>query len=368
MKLFDYVDKYGDYTFDKFPFNLVDAAIFSYISYCNFHKIVDKDKITIEKAGKKHQTKNKNKLAKEIIAVREGSNLLYHIMDKNRYKNCNLMKYVYQADDRIQFCALSIEFMKNTVFVSFEGTDEFFSGWIENFNLSYSFPTISHMHAINYLNRNYTFKNVKLYVGGHSKGGNLAQVASTYSNFLVKSKIEKIYSFDGPGLLDKQFNSNKWKRSINKYIHVIPNSSLVGILLNNNKDYVIKSTARSPYSHSILTWEVNEEGEFEKTKLNEYSKEVKKNIMKWVKKYSREEKEEFVKNLDDVLEKSGVKTIVDLKENYRNVLNILKETKDITNENKKRILDLVGVFINAFQEVTINKIKTSIKKIKKEEK
>ena len=90
--------------------------------------------------------------------------------------------------------------------------------------------------------------------------------------------------------------------------------------------------------------------------------------MKWVKKYSKEEKEEFIENLDEVLEKSGVKTIVDLKENYKNVLKILKETKDITNENKKRILDLVGVFINAFQEVTINKIKSSVKKIKKEEK
>ena len=367
MKIFDYVDKYGDYSFETLPFNLVDASIFSYISYCNFHEIVDKKRITIGEAGKKHKIKRQNKLAKEIIAVREASNLLYHIMDKNRYKNCNLMKYVYEADDRMQFCAVSIEFMKNKVFVSFEGTDEYFSGWIENFNLSHSFPTISQMHAIDYLNHNYLFNSAELYIGGHSKGGNFAQVAGAYSNFFIKRKIKKIYSFDGPGLLDKQYNSSTWKKTIKKYIHVIPNSSLVGILLNNNNDKVIKSTARSPYSHSLLTWEVNEQGEFEETKLNEYSKEVKKNIMKWVKKYSKSEKEDFVNNLDEVLEKSNVKTIVDLKENYKNVLKILKETKDITNDNKKRILDLISVFIDAFQQVTINKIKTSIKKITKEE-
>lgn len=368
MKILDYVEKFGDYSFDALPFNLIDSAIFSYLSYCNFHKVVDKNKITIEEAGKKHQTRMKKRLEKEVIAVREASNLLYHIMNKNRYKNCNLMRYVYQADDNIQFCAISIEFMKNNVYVSFEGTDECFSGWIENFNLSYSFPTVSHMHAIDYLNHNYSFKNVKLYIGGHSKGGNLAQVAGAYSNFLVRGKIKNIYSFDGPGLLDRQYKSSKWKRTINKYIHVLPNSSIVGILLNNDNDFVVKSTARSPYSHSILTWEITEQGEFEKTKLNEYSKEVKKNIMKWLKKYSKEERKDFVDNLDEVLEKSGVKTIVDLKENYKNVLKVLKETKDITNDNKKRILDLLSVFVNAFQEVTINKIKTSIKKIKKEEK
>ena len=310
----------------------------------------------------------KNKLNKEVIAVREASNLLYHIMNQKRYKDCVLSKYVYEANDRIQFCALSIEFINNNIFVSFEGTDEYFSGWIENFNLSYSFPTISHMHAIYYLNHNYSFKNVKLYVGGHSKGGNLAQVASAYSNFLVRSKIVNIYSFDGPGLLERQFNSSKWKRAVSKYKHIIPNSSIVGILLNNNNDIVVKSTARSPYSHSILTWELSNHGVFEKAKLNEYSKQVKKNIMKWLKKYSEEERKEFVENLDSVLEKSGVKTIVDLKENYKNILKILKETKDITDENKKKILDLVSVFVNAFQEVTINKIKTSLKNIKKSEK
>ena len=211
MKIFEYVDKYGDCSFESLPFNLVYASVFSYLSYCNFHKVVDKNKISIEAAGKKHKVRMKNRLEKEIIAVREASELLYHIMNKKRYKDCKLMKYVYQADDNIQFCAISIEFIKNNIFVSFEGTDEYFSGWIENFNLSYSFPTISHMLAIKYLNKNYTFKNVKLYVGGHSKGGNLAQVAGAYSNFLIKNKIKKIYNFDGPGLLDKQYNSSKWK-------------------------------------------------------------------------------------------------------------------------------------------------------------
>ncbi len=366
MKIFDYIDKYGDYSFETLPFNLVDASIFSYLSYCNFHKVVDKKKVRLEDAAKEHQIKRKKKLAKDIIAVREASEVLYRMMHKNRYKNCLLSKYIYQADDNIQFCAISIEFMKRNIFVSFEGTDESFSGWIENFNLSHSFPTISHMHALDYLNKNYSFKNVILYLGGHSKGGNLAQVAGAYSNFLIRSKIKKIYSFDGPGLLDKQFNSKKYQKSISKYIHVIPNSSIVGILLNNYNDYIIKSTARSPYSHSILTWEITPEGEFEQSNLNAYSSEVRKNIFKFLKKYSKIERKDLVDNLDKVLEQSKVKTIVDLKENYKNVLKVLRETKDISNENRKIILELISVFIDAFQQVTINKIKTSIKNIKKE--
>ena len=75
--------------------------------------------------------------------------------------------------------------------------------------------------AIKYLNKHFTFTTKKLIVGGHSKGGNLALVASMYANFIVRNKIKYIYSGDGPGVLDKEFNSKKYQKIINKYTHLI---------------------------------------------------------------------------------------------------------------------------------------------------
>ena len=39
MTLFDYIDKYGDYTFYEKSINEVDNIIFSFLSYVNFHNI-----------------------------------------------------------------------------------------------------------------------------------------------------------------------------------------------------------------------------------------------------------------------------------------------------------------------------------------
>ena len=67
MNLNRYVDDYGCYTFDDVPFNEVDNAVMSVISYVNLDGIVSKNrfhKITIEEAGKiyfkKHSKKEKN--------------------------------------------------------------------------------------------------------------------------------------------------------------------------------------------------------------------------------------------------------------------------------------------------------------------
>ncbi|MBR4741407.1 MAG: DUF2974 domain-containing protein, partial [Desulfovibrio sp.] len=83
----------------------------------------------------------------------------------------------YIGNDKIQFGAISVEYMTNKVFIAYEGTDSLFRGWIENFLLSYRFPTASHKMAIQYLNKHYTFSRKRLILGGHSKGGNLALVA-----------------------------------------------------------------------------------------------------------------------------------------------------------------------------------------------
>ena len=71
MNLNRYVDDYGCYTFDDVPFNEVDNAVMSAISYVNLDGIVSKNrfhKITIEEAGniyfKRHSKKEKQVFAK----------------------------------------------------------------------------------------------------------------------------------------------------------------------------------------------------------------------------------------------------------------------------------------------------------------
>lgn len=239
MNLYEYIDNYGIYTFEEKPFNEVDSMIFSFLSYADFNQIVGKRKVSLKDVGRMHLGIH-NKKEKNIIAVKEGNKILNYMKDTNRYKNCALFRHEYVGTNDIQFCAISIEYQKNKVYVSYEGTDQLISGWKENLLLGFNFPTDTHKKAIKYLNHYYTLGFKKIIVGGHSKGGNLALVASMCCNPLVRSKIQTIYNFDGPGLLDKEFRSKNFKRILPKYAHIIPDDSIVGILLHNQKDTVVK--------------------------------------------------------------------------------------------------------------------------------
>lgn len=360
MKLYDYIDEYGIYDFDEVEFNDIDSVIFSLLSYANLSEIVDNNYLTIKMVGRIHfglyKGGNRN-----IAAVREANKLLRYIKDTKRYENCILSNYVYVGNKEVQFGALSIEYKNNHVYVAFEGTNELFSGWKENFILSYQFPTKSHNMAIEYLNKYFTYNLKNIIVGGHSKGGNLALVASMYSNFFVRSKIKKVYNLDGPGLLDKEFASKEYRKIQSKYVHIIPECCLVGLLLNNSNNYVVKTSIDSILAHDVFYWEI-ENNSFVKGTLNPLSKELDKELRKWFKKYNNEDKIDFINNLQIILDKTGIVSILDLIEKKKNIFNLIYESRDINEHTKKILLDLFTILMKCIGNVKREELKNFINK------
>ena len=260
MNIYEYIDKYGDYTFDEKEFNQVDKVIFSFLSYANLEKVFEDDLcLTIAEAGKQYLELHPGKDI-NIIAIKEGNKLLKYLRNKKRYMDCKLYNYEYIGNDEVQFGVVSIEYLPNQVFVSFEGTDSLFSGWREDFILGYQFPTISQKLAIKYLNKHFTFKNQSLIVGGHSKGGNLALVSGMEASEENFDKIIKVYNFDGPGLRYKEYTSDKYERLRSKLVNVMPSGSVIGTLLYN-KDYIVVNSKNVSFGeHYPDSWGVY--GEF----------------------------------------------------------------------------------------------------------
>ena len=270
--------------------------------------------------------------------------------------DCKLYNYEYIGNDEVQFGVVSIEYLPNQVFVSFEGTDSLFSGWREDFILGYQFPTISQKLAIKYLNKNFTFKNKSLIVGGHSKGGNLALVASMYANALVRGKIVEIINADGPGLLDNEYKSVRYSYIKSKYIHIIPNYSLVGLFLNNSNNYVVSATSKSILAHNIVYWEI-EEDKFIKAKLSDFSQELDISIKKWFSKYNKEDKQNFINNLDYILKEANVTSILDIKTKKRNLFNLIAKSKDMNSHTKKVLTEFIMLIIKCFGNVKKEELK-----------
>ncbi|MCI8460479.1 MAG: DUF2974 domain-containing protein [Bacilli bacterium] len=363
MNIYDYIDEYGIYSFSEKEFNEVDSAIFSFLSYADFSNIFEGEKMTIQEIGRKHiglHSKKEN----NVIAVREGNRILKYLKDTKRYRNCLIYNHKYEGTEDIQFGVIAIEYQKNEIYVSFEGTDELISGWKENLFLSYKFPTKTHLKAISYLNRNYTFSNKKIIVGGHSKGGNLAIVAGAYANFFVRKKIKKVYNFDGPGLLEKEYYGKAFQKILPKYIHIIPDYSIVGLLLENTNTKVVKSNNKTILSHNIFYWEIDND-HFVKSNLSLFSKNLNNEIDNWCSKYSSDEKYDFINNLENICKKVDVSSLLDFKERKTKLIDLIHESKDLTENSKKILMDFVALFLKCLNNTTISEIKNLInRKIK----
>lgn len=346
--IFDYIKDNQDKTFSELEFNEIDNLIFSSLAYIDYKEILNNKKKRIEDCGIEFFNKyTKKEIKNSVLAVRDAIEVLKSIYQTKRYKDLIFYNYISDYNDDLQFSCLFIEIDKHLTYISFEGTDDLISGWKEDFELAYKFPIEAQKAAIRYLNTKispFSFK--KYIVGGHSKGGNIALVASMYANPLIRNKIIKIYSNDGPGVLKQEIESKNYQRILNKYQLIIPDSSVVGLLLRHKDDYkVVKSNNKGLMAHEIISWQV-EDNHLKETDLSMFSKRVDKSITEWLETYDLATREKFVKDLFSIFKRANIKTLLDLKGiKLKNTLSILKESTKLSKESKKMISELIRFIV-----------------------
>jgi hypothetical protein len=353
--LLDYVEENGTKSFKEKEYNELDSLVLGILSYLDLGGIVPKDhkKITMEKAIEKFYKRYSNNDVFKLhgTGLRSAYNIICTIRKSIRYKDLLLYNYDYQSHDDLQFSAVCIDIDDKTTYISFEGTDDLVSGWREDCEAAYMFPTNSQELAIKYVNNHIQlFSNRSYILGGHSKGGNLALVAGMYSNILVRHKIKKIYSFDGPGLRNNELHTWNYRSIRKKFEHIIPDYSIIGLFMRNDGNYrVVKSSVKGLLAHDANNWVV-ENDHLVNAKLSKSSKKLDKHLKLWLDKYSLEEREFFVHEVFDIFDRLGIKNFVEVKANMGpKMLKILKERKNMDKKAKKMLGDLIlAIFQSIF--------------------
>lgn len=339
-----YLEEYGKYTFLEKELNEVDAVILSLISYIDFSSIVPgigEGKILLKDASQIFFNKyTKKEIDENIISVRNAIYLLKKLSNTNRYQNLLLYNYVYEVTFDMQFGALCIKLPDKSIFISYEGTDNYISGWKEDFMLSYMFPTNAQVEAVNYINEVIGLFSHKVYVGGHSKGGNLALIASMYCKMIARHKIKKVYNIDGPGLRKREFESREYKRILPKLVTYVPKSCLIGMLLRHSDNYiVVDSKNKNIMQHDATSWIVDKD-QFKRTQISDFSKKVEKGIISWLDRLDDKKREKFVTSLFSILKKAEVHDLNEFrKTKFDSVIKILKETKNLDKETRSMMLN-----------------------------
>lgn len=306
--LIDYIEHYKDISFEEIPFNEVDNLILAQLSYLNFEGIVSGDRKTISfgAALELYYSNYQKPRKKHLIGIDATIFNYQHLRNSSRYKELELSDYVNEITDDQQFSALLIRLTNRIVYVSFSGTDDTLIGWEEDFKMAYCFPIPAQKRAIEYLNNVINWKDRKIYVGGHSKGGNLAMVAAMYAKASIRSRIHTIYNNEGPGFSMEIIESKEYRWMSKKMKMYIPSDSVIGMLFYHPEDYiVVGSVAKGIYQHDGNSWECFG-GHFIRSKRTKDSIQNEKKIKQWIDYYNSEEREKIVLNFFQVLKKSGI--------------------------------------------------------------
>ncbi len=159
----------------------------------------------------------------------------------------------------LQFAATTYVCPGHFAYVGFRGTDTTLTGWREDFNMAYRAPVEAQVLAARYLAAVAADSRLPetLLVGGHSKGGNLAEYAALTAAPEVQQRIARLYNHDGPGFKAGLFTAADYEPLAGRMTKQVPADSMVGILMGSFMPVeVVQATGRGFEQHSVFRWVV----------------------------------------------------------------------------------------------------------------
>lgn len=317
--ILDYLDWRGDLTFDQSPFNEVDNLLLSQLVYVDLEGIVpgpeSREKIQIAEVSRIFfATHDEQKILEKVSMTKTAMYVLKKMAESERYKDAMLGGYVndISIEEQSQFAVVCVYLGDRSLFVAFSGTDDTIVGWRENFNMGYLLATPGQRKAVDYLNSMVGIGQWRVRVGGHSKGGNLAVYASVHCRPIIRHKIISVYSNDGPGFSREMVDSEDYQEMIPKIHTIIPESSIVGLLLEHEEEVqVVKSSNTGAGQHDAMSWEVLGTHFVYADKVAERSLFIDETMKTWLLELDACQREEIVSAVFEMLEELNIHTVDD---------------------------------------------------------
>ena len=333
--IMDYIDWRGDIGFDEVHVNEVDGLIFSQLIYVQMKPYMPdakKSYLTIKQLSSLYCADHSDDEIEQMPNLfRHSARLLQKLAHSRRYADCILRYY---------------------------GTDHSVIGWKENFNLSYLDETPGQNKAKKYLKQvaayicndeninNKSINTRKLWIGGHSKGGNLAVFAAMHVDKEVQDVIIKVFNFDGPGFNHKMIYTAGYKRIFDRIETFLPQSSIVGLLLEHGDDYeVVRSRNSGPLQHDAFSWEIMGGSIIKADGLDKNSVRLDKTLRNWIGSMDEAQRKQFVNVLFSIASDSNFENLDQM--SFKQLIEMIKAADDLSKADWSMLKDTVRLLISA---------------------
>ena len=262
MNINSYISYKGHLTFDELKFNELDSLILSELSYMNLDLV----------ASSIHHPRAKKVKIKDVdltylSAVSYGSvdnkkneKMLKLMMESKRFQEMEVCytHRIFDEKNYNQFFAVTFIFPNGDAYLSFRGTDITMVGWKEDFLMTFKPLILSQKEALEYFKCVVKHLKGNFYLGGHSKGGNLAMYVALRMGKQYEDRLIKAYSFDGPGFKDGIINQAAVDRLEHKLIKYMTYNDVIGVVFNKHKNpHIVDATGVLLGGHDPFSWQVN---------------------------------------------------------------------------------------------------------------
>ena len=312
MKLNYYVTYFGNKRFSDLPFSEVDALVFAELAYINFDMYVkEMEFIRIRDI----KIKDKKTFYQGSVDARKNRYLFESMQRSKRYRDVKIGFCRSYIDEKnfTQFFAMTLVMPDNSGYIAFRGTDTSILGWKEDLYLVYEKNMPGQEKAVDYIKEAAHLFAGRIYVGGHSKGGNLAIYATLNMGKKLERRLTKAYSFDGPGFKDGIKHFESYERLKDKLEKYLTTKDMIGVIYNEAENpMIVYSNGVLLGGHDPFSWSISmSTAKFVYAKdRSPGSKKTEEALMNWLMQESYESKRLAVSVLMTLF--GSAKTIYDL--------------------------------------------------------
>ena len=340
--IFDYLYWRGARSLKEIPFNNVDSLVLSTLSYIYFLDIDERsgteEGITLRELTDRFETDPKA----YKIRHQNDIDLLQLAGNSVRFGDIIVSRHVDLLDKEasIQFSAELFLLDKKTGYICYRGTDPTLTALKEDLNLSFEVVPAQQL-ALSYLNVIGRSFDGQIYVGGHSKGGNMTVYASANCDQEVFDKIIKIYNMDGPGFDSSIIEKATFDRVGPKLVTYLPKSSIIGMMMEpyGGKTYVIDSFGIGIGQHEPFRWKVTTEDFIHLDELDGPSHYINRTLDKWLSEIPVEERKAFVEGMDAIMNASQAEKAGDVVPGLlKNIVSVTRVLRSMDDSTRKSIL------------------------------
>ena len=343
----EYLKKYGDIPFCEKPLNDVDSLALCQLSYLKFDGMVSDVRhngpsVTLQEIAKRPDVEQ---LFGDVRFEKENRALFEGLLSGRRFRNMKLNCYInlVEKEWETQFSAITFILDDGTLFLAFRGTDETIVGWKEDFNMAFLNPVPGQEYSVKYVNMVTGWLHQPFYIGGHSKGGNLAVYSAMKCAPFVRKRIQKIYSLDGPGFRPEVLKECHYNAIEDKVVKLLPHSSMIGMIFERDIHYrVVESKNHGLLQHDPFSWLVKDDHFVDVGDIYESQKIMNVALNEWFLSLNEEQVRTFVDTLYQVISASQADDLItftaDWKKSMNAVVTALKEVDDQTAEMLRGII------------------------------